>query len=103
MSGYDNQSGDESEDDFNPAPMIDEDDIKPTITTKRKPTVADDNDDEDEELAQPAKADDEDEGEDEEGAGDDVENDDEDDEDDEDEDEDEDEVVVWLIPPDVRI
>ncbi|KAF2007384.1 hypothetical protein P154DRAFT_550441 [Amniculicola lignicola CBS 123094] len=92
MSGYGNHSGSESEDDevFNPAPMVDEDDLAPAANARRKASArADDEDDEDQASgAKPRAGDDEDE---EDGAGDEDENDDEEDEDDEDED-DEDEV-----------
>lgn len=100
MSGYDNRSGSESEDDdFNPAPEVDEEDVAPNGNAARKPAVDDEDEEGDEEQATAPKSkanDEEDEDEDEEGGGDEEEN--EDDEDEEDEDEDDDEDVVVRLP-----
>ncbi|KAF2709611.1 hypothetical protein K504DRAFT_406959 [Pleomassaria siparia CBS 279.74] len=82
------EKGSGQRDDFNPEPMVDEDDVKPAAPPKRKPVATEDHD-EDEDLDLTRKVDDEEEEDDEEGAGEDVENDDDDDDDEEDEDEDE--------------
>ncbi|ORY19702.1 hypothetical protein BCR34DRAFT_595165 [Clohesyomyces aquaticus] len=90
MSGYDNHASDSDEDDFNPAPMVDEDDVEEVATNgnaKRKPSAGHENDDDEQGLARTQEGDDEED--DEEGAGGD-----EDDDDDEDDEDDDDEDVV---------
>ncbi|KAF2021777.1 transcription elongation factor Spt5 [Aaosphaeria arxii CBS 175.79] len=94
MSGYDNRSGSESDDDdFNPAPEIDDEDVRASNAVKRRPAVEDDDDEGDEEPSAPRKrVDDDEEDEEEDGGGDDDEEN-EDDEEEEEEDEDEEDVV----------
>lgn len=89
MASY-GSGGESDEEDFNPAPEIDEDDVAPSNTASRRPAL--DQDDEDEVDAPTMTGNDE---EDEEGGGIDLDNDD-DEDDDDDEDEDEDDVVVRI-------
>ncbi|KAF2192252.1 transcription initiation protein-like protein spt5 [Zopfia rhizophila CBS 207.26] len=87
MSARDLHSGSESEDEnFNPEPMVDEDDIPNTGNSRRKPSADDENDEEDEDQgAAPRRQQIDDEEDEDEGPGGDEE-DEEDEEDDEDED-----------------
>ncbi|KAF2735167.1 transcription elongation factor Spt5 [Polyplosphaeria fusca] len=85
MASYDNRSGSESEDDdFNPEPMVDEDDIPTNGHQKRKPTLVDEDEEEQAEAPSDRRADNDDEDDEEggeDGEGDEEEDDEEDDED----------------------
>jgi transcription elongation factor SPT5 len=93
MSGYDNHNGSDSEEeDFNPAPMVDEDDVEEVATNgNAKQKLSDAQDNEDDNERGPTRGQ---EGDDEEDEDDGPGGDEEDDEEDEDDDDEDDEDVV---------